>query len=147
MASLGKSSSHQDLYQQYKPSYKSTDVKQNSYISNVSQRPMSSSIQRPQNEPESKLRPQSSNPRRLSFSLHDISKPWVADNTNLINGFYSVSAETNFAISWHFSGASTWRRGAQVSAHNVRSNYEKRYLNKKLGGGERSAKITILQME
>ena len=121
MAGLGRSYSHQDLSQKKHPPYEQTEGNQHSYSSYTSQRPMSSSIRRPTNESESKLRPQSSSSRRLSFSLHDISKPWAADNTNLINGFYAVTLIIiQIFIQMIFSGTSTWPRRPQVSAHNVR---------------------------
>ena len=121
MAGLGRSYSHQDLSRKKQPSYGQTEGNQHSYSSYTSQRPMSSSIRRPPSEPESKLRPQSSSTRRLSFSLHDISKPWAADNTNLINGFYAVCLIIiKIHVQMIFSGTSTWTRRAQISAHNVR---------------------------
>ena len=41
-------------------------------------------------------RPQSSDVRKLSYSLHDISKPWAAENTHYINGFYAVRPKRDF---------------------------------------------------
>ena len=94
MAGLGRSFSHQDLSNQpityHQPS---TPHNQDPHRAD---RPFSSSIQRPQSKANHEPRPQTSTSRRLSFSLHDISKPWAADNTNLINGFYSVCNEEVF---------------------------------------------------